>query len=155
MSAHDIKLFGDQVAASRIEVKFAGLKAASLLRLAIQDLFLGRIALVSSFGADSAVLLHMISGVDKRTPVIFVDTGQHFPETIAYRDELVARLGLQNVILPTGTAKIGQNEYPIAINASPEAIDRVASVALPRPRRPALFARSAMPGHAGDDRPPR
>jgi phosphoadenosine phosphosulfate reductase len=99
MSAHDIKLFGDQIAASRIEVKFAGLKAASLLRLAVQELFPGRIALVSSFGADSAVLLHMVSEIDKKTPIVFVDTGQLFPETLAYRDELCARLGLSNVVL--------------------------------------------------------
>jgi phosphoadenosine phosphosulfate reductase len=98
MSAHDIKLFGDQIAASRIEGKFAGLKAASLLRLAIQELFPGRIALVSSFGADSAVLLHMVAEIDKQTPVVFVDTGQLFPETLAYRDELCGRLGLTNVI---------------------------------------------------------
>jgi phosphoadenosine phosphosulfate reductase len=97
MSAHDIKLFGDQIAASRIELKFAGLKAASLLRLAIQELFPGRIALVSSFGADSAVLLHMVAEIDKSTPVVFVDTGQLFPETLAYRDELCAKLGLTNV----------------------------------------------------------
>ena len=56
MSAHDVKMFGDQVAASRLEGKFALMKAGSLLRLAIEDLYPGRIALVSSFGADSAVL---------------------------------------------------------------------------------------------------
>ena len=99
MSAHDVKLFGDAVAASRLEGKFALVKATSLLRLAIEDLFPGRIALVSSFGADSAVLLHMVAGVDKHTPVVFVDSGQHFPETLAYRDALVARLGLTNVIV--------------------------------------------------------
>jgi len=99
MSAHDVKLFGDAVAASRLEGKFARVKASSLLRLAIEDLFPGRIALVSSFGADSAVLLHMVAGVDKRTPVVFVDTGQNFPETLRYRDELCARLGLENVIV--------------------------------------------------------
>ena len=99
MSAHDVKLFGDAVAASRLEGKFALVKATSLLRLAIEDLFPGRIALVSSFGADAAVLLHMVAGVDKHTPVVFVDTGQHFPETLAYRDALVARLGLTNVIV--------------------------------------------------------
>ena len=99
MSAHDVKLFGDAVAASRLEDKFARVKATSLLRLAIEDLFPGRIALVSSFGADSAVLLHMVAGVDKHTPVVFVDSGQHFPETLAYRDALVARLGLTNVIV--------------------------------------------------------
>ena len=86
MSAHDVRLFGDQVAASRVEGKFARLDAQSLLRLAIKGLYPGRIALVSSFGADSAVLLHMVAEIDKATPVVFVDTGQHFPETLAYRD---------------------------------------------------------------------
>jgi len=98
MGAHDIKLFGDAIAASRLETRFSHVKATSLLRLAIEDLYPGRIALVSSFGADSAVLLHMISNIDKATPVVFVDTGQHFEETLAYRDALVARLDLTNVI---------------------------------------------------------
>ena len=99
MSAHDVKLFGDQIAASRLETRFAQLKATSLLRLAIEDLYPGRIALVSSFGADAAALLHMVAQIDTATPVVFVDTGQHFPETLAYRDDLVARLGLTNVIV--------------------------------------------------------
>ena len=86
MSAHDVKLFGDAIAASRLESRFARLNATSLLRLAIEDLFPGNIALVSSFGADSAALLHMVAQIDKATPVVFVDTGQHFPETLAYRD---------------------------------------------------------------------
>jgi len=98
MSAHDVKLFGDAVALTRVEDRFAQVKASSLLRLAIEDLFPGRIALVSSFGADSAVLLHMAAQIDPKTPVVFVDTGQHFDETLRYRDELVARLGLTNVI---------------------------------------------------------
>ena len=78
MSAHDVKLFGDQIAASRLESRFATLKATSLIRLAIEDLFPGRIALVSSFGADAAALLHMVSQIDKATPVIFVDTRPAF-----------------------------------------------------------------------------
>ncbi len=99
MSAHDVKLFGDQIAASRLESRFARLKASSLMRLVIEDLYPGRVALVSSFGADAAALLHMASRIDRHVPVIFVDTGQHFPETLAYRDELCARLGLTNVIV--------------------------------------------------------
>ena len=71
--------------------------AATRLRAAIRYLFPGRIALVSSFGADSAVLLHLVSQADTATPVIFVDTGQLFVETLAYRDELVRRFGLTNV----------------------------------------------------------
>jgi phosphoadenosine phosphosulfate reductase len=98
MSAHDVKLFGDAIAASRIETRFSSLKATTLLKLAIQDLFPGRIALVSSFGADSAVLLHMIARIDKATPVVFVDTKQHFPETLAYRDQLVEMLGLTGIV---------------------------------------------------------
>ena len=92
MSAHDVRLFGDQIAASRLETRFARLKASSLLRLAIEDLYPGRIALVSSFGADAAALLHMVSQIDAATPVIFVDTGQHFPETLAYREALCETL---------------------------------------------------------------
>ena len=61
MSAHDVKLFGDQIAASRLESRFAQVKATSLMRLVIEDLYPGRVALVSSFGADAAALLHMVS----------------------------------------------------------------------------------------------
>ena len=97
MSVHDVTLFGDQVAASRLGQRFAAMEAGALLRLSIKDLYPGRIALVSSFGADSAVLLHMVSSVDPATPVIFVDTGQLFPETLEYRDELVRLLRLTDV----------------------------------------------------------
>jgi phosphoadenosine phosphosulfate reductase len=97
MSVHDVKLFGDQVAASRLETRFAALGAEPLLRLAIEHLYRDRIALVSSFGADSAVLLHMVARIDKATPVIFVDTDRLFSETLAYRDALVAHLGLTNL----------------------------------------------------------
>ena len=57
----------------------------------------GRIALVSSFGSESAVLLHMISRIDPATPVLFLDTGQLFAQTLDYRRNLVARLGLTDV----------------------------------------------------------
>ncbi len=97
MSVHDVTLFGDQVAASRLGQRFAAMEAGALLRLSIKDLYPGRIALVSSFGADSAVLLHMVSSVDTATPVIFVDTGQLFPETLEYRDDLIRLLGLTDV----------------------------------------------------------
>ncbi|WP_149539460.1 phosphoadenylyl-sulfate reductase [Siccirubricoccus phaeus] len=59
--------------------------------------FRGRIALVSSFGAESAVLLHMAAAADPALPVLFLDTGKLFPETLAYRDTLIRRLGLRDV----------------------------------------------------------
>jgi phosphoadenosine phosphosulfate reductase len=112
MSAHDVKLFGDQIAASRLEGRFARVKASSLVRLVVEDLYPGRVALVSSFGADAAVLLHMVSKIDKATPVIFVDTGQHFPQTLDYRDRLCDTLGLTNVISAEPRAETIAQEDP-------------------------------------------
>jgi phosphoadenosine phosphosulfate reductase len=78
--------------------------AQSVLAAMIQDRFAGKVALVSSFGTESAILLHMIAEIDKATPVIFLDTGKLFAETLAYRDELVAKLGLTDVrsVRPSG-----------------------------------------------------
>ena len=71
--------------------------AEGLLTSMIEKEFLGKIAAVSSFGADSAVLLSLISKVSKETPIIFLETGKHFPETLEYRDLLISKLGLTNV----------------------------------------------------------
>lgn len=57
----------------------------------------GNVGVVTSFGTESAVLLHLIAEVAPAAPVIFIDTGFHFDETLAYRDELVSHLGLRNV----------------------------------------------------------
>jgi len=108
MSAHEGLLFGDQIAASRLAEKFFALETQKLLRLVIEDLFPGRIALVSSFGADSAVLLHMVSEIDPATRVIFIDSLRLFPETLAYRDRLIAQLRLTNV------ATVKPDEQPLA-----------------------------------------
>ncbi len=74
----------------------------AVVELAVRELFPGEIAAVSSFGAESAVLLHMIAEVDPTTPVLFLDTGKHFRATLDYRADLVDRLGLTDVrdILP-------------------------------------------------------
>ena len=66
--------------------------------LILGSIFLGDVAVATSFGAESAVLLHMIAGVDPATPILFLDTGKHFPETLDYRDRLIARLGLSRVL---------------------------------------------------------
>jgi phosphoadenosine phosphosulfate reductase len=78
--------------------------AECVLEEMILERFPGKIALVSSFGTESAILLHMIAQIDKATPVIFLDTGKLFAETLDYRDDLVARLGLTGVrnIRPSG-----------------------------------------------------
>jgi phosphoadenosine phosphosulfate reductase len=80
-----------------LQKTFGHLTGAALLEPMITKVFAGRIALVSSFGAESAVLAHMVAEIEPATPIVFVDTGRLFPETLAYRDHLVARLGLTNV----------------------------------------------------------
>lgn len=57
----------------------------------------GPFALVSSFGAESAVLLHMAARIDRRVPVLFLDTLLLFPETLDYQLELAGKLGLSDV----------------------------------------------------------
>ena len=71
--------------------------AAEVLRHAVRQAFPGRIAMLSSFGAEAAVALHILSQVAPETPVLFLDTGMHFGQTPPYRDALAARLGLTDV----------------------------------------------------------
>ena len=71
--------------------------AVGVLRHAVTEVLKDDIAIVSSFGADSAVLLHLVSLVDKALPVYFLETGKHFPETLQYVDTLKTHLGLSNV----------------------------------------------------------
>jgi len=76
----------------------------------LKDQLAGDVAVVSSFGAESAVLLHLVSQIAPETPVLFLDTGKHFPETLAYRDELVARLGLNLVVLEPDAAELAKRD---------------------------------------------
>lgn len=77
---------------------FDEMDGVAVLRQAVTDLLPGDLAIVSSFGADSAVLLHIVSEVDKNLPVYFLETGKHFPETLDYVETLKRTLGLTNVI---------------------------------------------------------
>jgi phosphoadenosine phosphosulfate reductase len=71
--------------------------ATAVLEGALRDPEAGRIALVSSFGAESVVLLHLVAMVDPKTPVLFIDTQMLFPETLEYQRELAERLHLQDL----------------------------------------------------------
>lgn len=85
--------------AIRLNNMFRGTDTPDMLKSVLTEQLAGDVAVVSSFGAESAVLLHMVASVNPDTPIIFLETGKHFPETIAYRDELVERLGLTNLII--------------------------------------------------------
>jgi phosphoadenosine phosphosulfate reductase len=71
--------------------------AHGILELALGGELDGRAAVVSSFGAESAVLLHMVAAIDPKTPVLFLNTGKLFGETLRYRDRLQEELGLCDV----------------------------------------------------------
>jgi phosphoadenosine phosphosulfate reductase len=70
---------------------------AEVIATALQTVGREHLALVSSFGAESAALLKVMADVDPAIPVIFLDTGWLFEETLAYRDTLTAILGLRDV----------------------------------------------------------
>ena len=77
--------------------RYGRLDGIELLRVVIEQEFPARIALVSAFGAESAVLLDLVAQVDPATPVIFLETGKLFAETPSYGRALAARLGLTDV----------------------------------------------------------
>jgi phosphoadenosine phosphosulfate reductase len=87
-----------------VAAKLASLQAAAkgrdakgILELALKGEFAGKTAVVSSFGSESVVLLHMIAQIDPTTPVVFLNTGKLFGETLRYRDRLQDELGLVDV----------------------------------------------------------
>lgn len=71
--------------------------ATAVLERAMTDPQVGKLALVSSFGAESVVLLHLVSIMDRSTPVLFIDTEMLFRETLDYQRELSERLHLTDV----------------------------------------------------------
>lgn len=85
-----------QADADALNKRFAGVETLAMLRALFAEGLLGHTAVVSSFGTESAVLLHLVSRANLATPVIFVDTIKMFPETLAYRDTLIDMFGLSD-----------------------------------------------------------
>lgn len=77
--------------------KYGDLNDLALLEAVLRDDLTGPIALVSSFGTESAVLLHMVSQIDPGFPVLLLNTGKLFGETLRYRNQLADMLGLTNI----------------------------------------------------------
>ncbi|PCI31736.1 MAG: phosphoadenylyl-sulfate reductase [Alphaproteobacteria bacterium] len=77
---------------------YGDLSSLELLDAMIHEEFKGNIALVSSFGAESIVLLDMVAQINPATPVIFLNTQKLFGETVRYRDQIAEKLGLTNII---------------------------------------------------------
>lgn len=86
--------------------------ASKVLKQAMTDPQVGRIAMVSSFGAESVVLLHMVAVVDPTTPVLFIDTQMLFQETLEYQQEVAQKLGLTDVRVIQAAAEDVAKEDP-------------------------------------------
>jgi phosphoadenosine phosphosulfate reductase len=87
----------DLPAAEELARSLADAKPAEIMAAALRTVGRDKLALVSSFGTESAALLKVMADVDPAIPVIFLDTGWIFEETLAYRDTLIAKLGLRDV----------------------------------------------------------
>ena len=123
--------------AIRLNRMFRGADTTAVLDAVLKDRIAGDVAVVSSFGAESVVLLHLIAGVDPATPVLFLDTGKHFPETLAYRDEVLARLGLTNlqVLAPDPAELAARDESGLRWSYDPDGCCEIRKV---RPLEKAL-----------------
>ena len=111
---------GDRLA--QLHAAAAGRDAAGLLELALEA-FPGRTAVVSSFGAESAVLLHLVAQIEPNTPILFINTGKLFGETLRYRDRLQRELGLSDVraIGPNGRECAGADPDETLWSRDPDA----------------------------------
>lgn len=109
--------------ARRLAMRFSASDAQNILEHAIKEEFSGGIALVSSFGAESAVLLHMAAEIDRSLPVLFLETGKHFAQTLSYKKKLVQRLGLTDVrdLRPAEAALKAQDPKGDLWNHDPDA----------------------------------
>src|SRR6185295_19605251 len=87
----------EQPAAAQLDLALRDASPAEVIAAALKTVGRERLALVSSFGTESAALLKVMADVDLAIPVIFLDTGWLFAETLAYRDTLIAALKLRDV----------------------------------------------------------
>jgi phosphoadenosine phosphosulfate reductase len=87
---------GPRLLAHRLDAELHDAHPATVIAAAVET-FGERLALVSSFGAESAVLLHLVARTNPDIPVLFLDTGMLFAQTLDYRRGLAARLGLTQV----------------------------------------------------------
>lgn len=111
-----------QADADALNARFAGVDAGAMLRELFAEDALGRVAVVSSFGTESAVLLHLVAQADPAVPVIFVDTLKMFQETLDYRDTLIERFGLTNssVVQPDAAVLAAKDENGLRWSWDPD-----------------------------------
>jgi len=82
---------------AKLNDRFQSTDTVDMLRSLIADSSFGQLALVSSFGADSVVLLDMIAKIDRALPILFIDTEMLFHQTLTYQQKLAEDLGLADL----------------------------------------------------------
>ncbi|MBB4639800.1 phosphoadenylyl-sulfate reductase [Rhizorhapis suberifaciens] len=111
-----------QAAADALNARFEGVGTEEMLRTLFSEGMLGKVAVVSSFGTESAVLLHLVAQADRTVPVIFVDTLKMFPETLAYRDTLIDAFAIENswVVTPDHDALAAKDNTGLRWSYDPD-----------------------------------
>jgi len=128
-----------QVNPDIIHENFDQKSAEARIRWAIQR-FPGRAILTTSFGAQSSALLHLATKVQPDLPVLFIDTGYHFPETIAFAEELTQRLKLNlKTYRPLLSPSEIESRHGQIWNKGPEALEQFHEIIRVEPLRRAML----------------
>ncbi|MEQ8433614.1 MAG: phosphoadenylyl-sulfate reductase [Oceanicaulis sp.] len=106
---HRRALAAREARAEALAQELKGADPETILARAL-EVYAGRIALLSSFGAEAALGLHLLAGADPETPVLFLETQRHFAQTLSYKDRLVSALGLKDVRVLEPDAEEAEHE---------------------------------------------
>ncbi len=132
MNAHVApdRIADDAPSASELDAALRAAAPREVIAAALDLVGRERLAVVSSFGTESAALLKVMADVDPAIPIIFLDTGHLFAETLAYRDTLIERLGLRDVrsIKPDADALARQDADNDLWFSDPDACCRIRKV---------------------------
>ena len=122
---------------TRLNEELRDASAQTILRASILREWMSELTYVSSFGAESAVMLALIADVEPDLPIVFLETGMHFPQTLDYKEELIERLGLTNVrdIPPSEEERLAEDPKNTLWKTDPDACCALRKV---RPLEPAL-----------------
>ncbi len=97
---------------TRLEAFYADMDTRQLIKTMLHKEFKNEIALFSSFGADSALLISLIAEIDPSAPILFLDTEKHFKETLEYVETLATQFGLKDIRILKPDPNIVKNIDP-------------------------------------------
>ena len=92
--------------------KYRHHSATEVLQVALKEMAPRKIAMVSSFGAESVALLHLLAISDNKVPVLFIDTRLLFAETLVYQADVSEKLGLKDIRIVRPTRQSITREDP-------------------------------------------